>query len=83
VVKKHFHHVFMGMNLRKRFFSFDTDVRDHRLASGLSVTFIVAGVTAVDGRPERGRSVTLLCRSDNANRFAQRLTLLLSTATFP
>jgi hypothetical protein len=50
----------------------------------LSARCIVAGVTAVDGRPERGRSDTLLCPcSDDANRFAQRLTLVLTTAMSP
>jgi hypothetical protein len=44
----------------------------------------VAGVTAVDGRPERGRSDTLLCPySNDANRFALRPTVLLSTAMSP
>jgi hypothetical protein len=50
----------------------------------LSARCIVAGVTAVDGRPEPGRSDTLPCPwSDDANRFAQRLTVLLSTAMSP
>jgi hypothetical protein len=50
----------------------------------LSARCIVAGVTAVDGRPERGRSDTLPCPcSDDANRFAQRLTELISTAMSP
>jgi hypothetical protein len=50
----------------------------------LSARCIVAGVTAVDGRPDRGRSDTLPCPcSDDANRFAQRLMVLLSTAISP
>jgi hypothetical protein len=50
----------------------------------LSARCTFAGVTAVDGRPERGRSNRLPCPcSDDANRFAQRLTMLLSTAMSP
>jgi hypothetical protein len=45
---------------------------------------IVAGVTGVDGRPERGRSDTLPCPcSDDTSHFAQQLTVLLSTAMSP
>jgi hypothetical protein len=50
----------------------------------LSDRCIVVGVTAVDGRPERGRPDTLpYACSDDTNRFAQRLTVLLSTAMSP
>jgi hypothetical protein len=50
----------------------------------LSARCIVAGVTAVGGWPERGRLDTLPCPcSDDANRFAQRLTMFLSTAMSP
>jgi hypothetical protein len=45
---------------------------------------IVAGVTGVDMRPERGRSDTLPCPcSDDASHFVQQLTVLLSTAMSP
>jgi hypothetical protein len=55
---------------------------DSLVVSNLTVSLcIFAGVTAIDGRPERGRSDTLACPcSDDANRFAQWLTVLLSTA---
>jgi hypothetical protein len=46
----------------------------------LSARCIVAGVTTVDGRPERGRSDTLLCPcSDDVNRFVNGWLMLLST----
>jgi hypothetical protein len=50
----------------------------------LSALCIVVGVTAVDGRPECGRWDTLSCPcSDDASRFAQQLTVLLSAAVSP
>jgi hypothetical protein len=50
----------------------------------LSARCIVAGVTAVDGQPERRRSNTLPCPCyGDANRFAQWLTVLLSTVMSP
>jgi hypothetical protein len=83
VVKKHFCNIFMGTDppetLLQLLQSFHTDVRVDRLAYGLSARCIVAGVTAVDGRSDM-----LPCPcSDDANRFAQRLTVLLSTAMSP
>jgi hypothetical protein len=84
VVKKHFCHIFVGTNLPETVLhSFHIDVRVDRLTSGLSARYIFAGVTAVDGRPERGRSDTLPSRSDDANRFSQRLMVLLSAAISP
>jgi hypothetical protein len=75
-------HIFIGTNPPEKLLqSFHIDVRVDRLASGLSARCIVAGITAADWRPERGRSDTLPCPcSDDASRFAQRLTVLLSTA---
>jgi hypothetical protein len=56
VVKKHFCRIFMGTSpLDTLLQSFHIDVRVDRLASGLSARCLVAGVTAVDGWPERGR----------------------------
>jgi hypothetical protein len=82
MVKEHFCHIFMGMNpLETLLQSFHIDIRVNRLASARC---IVAGVTAVDGWPERERSDSLPCPgSDNASHFAQWLTVLLSTAMSP
>jgi hypothetical protein len=50
----------------------------------LSALCIVAGIIAVDGRPEHRRSDMLPCPcSDDAIRFAQQLMVLLSTAMSP
>jgi hypothetical protein len=78
VVKKHFCHIFMGTNsLETLLQSFHIEVRVDRV-------ICVAGITAVDGRPECRRSETLPCPCpDDANHFAQRLTVLLSTAMSP
>jgi hypothetical protein len=85
VVKKHFCHIFMGMNppekLLQLFQSFHIDVQADRLAFARC---IVAVITVVDGRPKRGRSDTLPCPcSDDAIHFAQRLMVLLFTAMSP
>jgi hypothetical protein len=62
VVKKYFRHSFMETNPPETLpQSFHIDVRFDRLTSGLSARYIVAGVTAVDGRPESGKSDTLPC----------------------
>jgi hypothetical protein len=83
VVKKHFCLIFMGTNPPETLLQcFHIDVRVDRLASARCIS---AGVTAVDGRPERGRSGTFPCpcSDDTSRRFAQRLTVILSTAVSP
>jgi hypothetical protein len=88
MVKKHFCYIFMGMNpletLLHHLQRFHIDVQADCLASGLSARYIVAGITAVDGRPEHRRSDKLpFPCSDDANRIAQWLTVFLSTAMSP
>jgi hypothetical protein len=84
---KHFSHIFMRTNPPETLhllLGFHIDVRVDRLASGLSARCFGAGVTAVDEWPERGRSDTLPCPcSDDANHFAQRLMVLLSSIMSP